>query len=1493
MHRGSGYIGTVRHHGGWDANNDFSDYSQDDSAQPQSTRYNRTGYGESQIPAAMYTRPSSKDKPSGIPRLGGSGLRPPSAMKVSRNRSCSPASASDSRTVNGSVPPAPQISHAQAPSEISGARDDSYNTGAGYPHNRPHSGLSHCPSSISRPRSRSYSRSGNMDAENPPPLPGSNSDSDGARSVEQTPKRASWAKDRRRFASATPTSATSNFEDNQSDLLAVGDGGIRYDQPPTPVPGIRRSSLKPPSKLGNPSTPTTAPPVPSRIPSVSAKPTREDPKIRQSMERNVGLGNRSHTNPSIGNSRAEDIKMPQIASRRESSQTRTSRASDSSDISSEAVKRPPVGPSSISSKAARPRNHQISKVGSGEVKEQSVPAIISSRHDAQLPTSPFAQSNAASGTQSSRHHGTGDNKRPETISSPVETMLMGSAPTSRTIETPNLRRMSTPIRPTRESSVYVPPTPVTSSTLSGRRLSEPSPSKVTPSAKGRSPTEKEPPPTILQRLTRRASFSSGKSPKTASIPKGPKASSTPKSRLNVDHDTEDSPFDLELETPRPTIIVGKDTGSKNSSSNVRRELSDRQGNRQSNICQSTAHSGPTGEEVRKPRSKIIEEVSGDSEGRLGSPFMGNGSPRFGIDERFRSPKKKAGSGLRYDTFEPDDDRSQELLDYYGHGAVEPANTANYYIEGLPIGTVLSSPESTPLNHTPKQTTLSSPKIQSKKRSQYQYASRTRPIVVGSGSKQKHSGEPAKAKNDNSDGYTPTTMSRSRGPSFVPPPIITRTSVTSLETSTRSEFSDCSDQESDKQGYLSADIHQEGGGSGKGYSGHRTPTSAKFTSQMTQDEPAKGTKNSPSAQTSRDIPKSEASFLRNTPEQHRNRASQLPVLRQRKTNSALFRALEQPYDSSSSVTIESSGSSLGTRESNGVNQGSDYATIGDYIDGLHTVSSIASSLDGNAVGGIRWSGSQELSGAAEALFHNIERSHSRADTKPSIVESHNGSHSSSIGDSAYDMEDETGAVDWSSGGHSPLRNPDGRQHDNHGKRRMSIQDKRKAIHESWRASLEEDQFQRLEETYDPMEIHRQELIWEFHQSERFFVDTLRILVHLFLRPLRTQDQRHWIAGLSPDVTRLFDWLDDITNLHEQLLDALEVMRQDHEQVIILFSEAIQPFIPLMELYQPYIVRMEETSKQIASMALDSRSDFGEFIRIQSALPECELGLEEMIRRPLLRLREYVPFFQTLLTLTPRTHPDHSSCFSLLHSMHAMVCVLDEVKSREEEYELIKNLLSRVNGLSSPFALATRDNRLLAQGPLTRVYIRGGDQPGGKVNPFSRRSNVFVSGRSRTRSGSQSTMASSMTGSTSLYPSTTSSATRLKDSSSEHSMCSDSSATSGANVTHDGLRSNKPAMVTPAQTIGSVTSRFRARTPTADQAEEMEIYALVFTEHIILAKTCVETHLPMSPQRHSNPRRTTFEALGIFRLLGLVDYRGRYGKTIVACDPTSNHEELYRI
>lgn len=78
-------------------------------------------------------------------------------------------------------------------------------------------------------------------------------------------------------------------------------------------------------------------------------------------------------------------------------------------------------------------------------------------------------------------------------------------------------------------------------------------------------------------------------------------------------------------------------------------------------------------------------------------------------------------------------------------------------------------------------------------------------------------------------------------------------------------------------------------------------------------------------------------------------------------------------------------------------------------------------------------------------------------------------------------------------------------------------------------------------------------------------------------------------------------------------------------------------------------------------------------------------------------------QQIFGLTPRSHADHLSMFSLLHCTEMMIRVLQSVKSREQEYGAMKVLATRIQGVPLEFQLARRERRLVAQGPLLRLYL----------------------------------------------------------------------------------------------------------------------------------------------------------------------------------------------
>jgi hypothetical protein len=74
---------------------------------------------------------------------------------------------------------------------------------------------------------------------------------------------------------------------------------------------------------------------------------------------------------------------------------------------------------------------------------------------------------------------------------------------------------------------------------------------------------------------------------------------------------------------------------------------------------------------------------------------------------------------------------------------------------------------------------------------------------------------------------------------------------------------------------------------------------------------------------------------------------------------------------------------------------------------------------------------------------------------------------------------------------------------------------------------------------------------------------------------------------------------------------------------------------------------------------------------------------------------------MLDLTPKTHQDYLSTLSLSRSTDIALKVMTEVKAREDEYNLLKEFSSRIQGLPTQNHLATRDRRLLHSGPLQLV------------------------------------------------------------------------------------------------------------------------------------------------------------------------------------------------
>lgn len=182
-----------------------------------------------------------------------------------------------------------------------------------------------------------------------------------------------------------------------------------------------------------------------------------------------------------------------------------------------------------------------------------------------------------------------------------------------------------------------------------------------------------------------------------------------------------------------------------------------------------------------------------------------------------------------------------------------------------------------------------------------------------------------------------------------------------------------------------------------------------------------------------------------------------------------------------------------------------------------------------------------------------------------------------------------------------------------------------------STARDQQWQTLErhilDSYGEVEARRQRFVWEFTESEDSFVTQLQNMIQLFILPLRVRDTRMWVSGIPSDVTKLFDWLDDIVRVHAQLSSTLTSRQIVGHPRLQIISEVFRDFVPRLETYQPYLVKLEFAASVIDSLIHEGKNDFGDFIKLQEASERCQgWSLEKYLIEPVNRLAQYPEVFR---------------------------------------------------------------------------------------------------------------------------------------------------------------------------------------------------------------------------------------------------------------------------
>ncbi|KNZ47771.1 hypothetical protein VP01_615g2 [Puccinia sorghi] len=263
--------------------------------------------------------------------------------------------------------------------------------------------------------------------------------------------------------------------------------------------------------------------------------------------------------------------------------------------------------------------------------------------------------------------------------------------------------------------------------------------------------------------------------------------------------------------------------------------------------------------------------------------------------------------------------------------------------------------------------------------------------------------------------------------------------------------------------------------------------------------------------------------------------------------------------------------------------------------------------------------------------------------------------------------------------------------------------------NWRTTISEREYRHILETWGSIEVHRQQLIWELCQTETAFLDSLAMVLDLFIDPLRDECQDGtWVVGVPEPVQKLFTDLDHIANFHSEIVIGMSYNRMCEKQrnkasVVIKFADMMASFVPRLRIYERYLVCFERVSQQIDRLSLDPIDHFGSFVRMQSHTAGFgAMTLTSYLLKPIQRLMKYPLFFRQLCETTPLGHPDHQATSNLWKATDGIIRSMQDVKGLEDDHDALKALEECLIGLPEGLTLANRRRKIVNRGTLQMVY-----------------------------------------------------------------------------------------------------------------------------------------------------------------------------------------------
>jgi hypothetical protein len=222
--------------------------------------------------------------------------------------------------------------------------------------------------------------------------------------------------------------------------------------------------------------------------------------------------------------------------------------------------------------------------------------------------------------------------------------------------------------------------------------------------------------------------------------------------------------------------------------------------------------------------------------------------------------------------------------------------------------------------------------------------------------------------------------------------------------------------------------------------------------------------------------------------------------------------------------------------------------------------------------------------------------------------------------------------------------------------------------------------------------RKKALDEVLKSESEYVIYLILVNQNYLQPLKQAAATKRIPITEKDVAALFSCFESVCKFHQSFLKALEINFAKHATP----GEVFKKMAPMMKVYTGYIadqVRSTETLRK-----------FRRNTKISNFLDECKeksgqaKDLEDLLDLPYQRLDVYENLLQSLISLTPKDHPDYKTLEEAQNVIHSVNQEIQEKNREREDRGKILEISNKITGMPPRVALVAPHRVFFKEGPL---------------------------------------------------------------------------------------------------------------------------------------------------------------------------------------------------